>query len=302
MFVANQAMDTPLVSICIISYNQAAYIRQAVDSTLHQQVNFSLEIIIADDYSTDGTKEIIVGYEKKNPGLIRILPRIANVGAAKNFTELLSAANGRYIAYLEGDDYWTDNDKLQQQIDILETNPGYVSCFTNVLETFSDEVNDARNYLQNGCFPKSVIGFNELIYKNYIQTCSVVFRNKLVTSFPDWYIKLKVGDWPLHLLLSQYGDSYYIHKVMALHRNHSMGTWSARTKLQRIYATLEVYDAIKENTGVTNSKHFRKAKSNLVLSAVKYCIQEKKIGDAIKNFVKGFLLYPKNLYEKKLPF
>ncbi len=302
MPVAHPKQTDPLVTVCLITYNHALFIVQAIESILTQKTDFYFNLIIADDCSKDGTTGIISNYAVRYPEIITPILQNPNVGAGKNYGQLIAAAKGKYIAYLEGDDYWADEHKLQEQVNILEANPHYVSCFTNVLETFTEDINGKNNYLQNGCFPKSVIGFKELIYKNYIQTCSIVFRNGLVTPFPDWFINLKVGDWPLHILLSQYGDSYYIHKLMAVHRNHSMGVWSSKTRLQQIEATLEAYNAINTHTGLGSSVHFKKALSNVLLSSVKYAVGEKKLLKACKNFIRGFLLYPKNLYEKKLPF
>lgn len=292
------SMEQPLVSICIISYNQALFIAQAIESALMQDCNFLTEIVIADDCSTDGTSEIINRYSEKHPLKIRVLPGDKNLGPAKNFARLIASAKGKYIAYLEGDDYWTEKRKLRKQIAILESNPQFVSCFTNALETFSEDVNDKRNFLQNGCNPKSVIGFKEMIYINYIQTSTLVFRNNLLPPFADWYFGLNVGDWPMHLMLSKFGDSFYIDEVMSIHRNHSLGTWSSRTKLQRIEETLKMYNQIGLNTWIGKTTDFRKAKSNVLLSAVKYCFQEKKILKAVNNFIMGVLLYPKNLFEK----
>ena len=302
MLLLNPNAKESLVTVCLITYNQAVFIEQAIQSILQQKTDFYFNVVIADDCSNDGTTDIVKKYAAQYPEIITAILQNPNVGPGKNYGELIDTATGKYIAYLEGDDYWTDDNKLQGQVNILEVNPEYVSCFTNVLEIYSEDVKDKRNYLQNGSYPKSIIGYNELIYKNYIQTCSIVFRNKLANPFPKWVINLKVGDWPLHILLSQYGDSFYIHKVMAAHRNHPMGLWSSKTKLKRIEATLEAYEAIKANTKLPDNFHYRKAKSNVLLSTVKYYIREKKIGKALKNFINGFLLYPKNLYEKKIPF
>ena len=106
-------MSKPLVSVCIITYNQESYIRQAIESVLMQKVNFPWEIIIADDCSKDKTREIILEYKDRFPDLIKPLFQKRNVGGGKNFTDLINAATGKYVAYLEGDDYWTDDGKLQ---------------------------------------------------------------------------------------------------------------------------------------------------------------------------------------------
>jgi len=123
-------METALLSVCFICYNQAPFIRQALDSVLAQKVSFSWEILIADDRSTDGTREIVLDYQSRYPGLIRVLPRDSNLGPARNFIDLINSATGKYIAYLEGDDYWTLDTKLQQQVDFLEENPLFAICFT----------------------------------------------------------------------------------------------------------------------------------------------------------------------------
>jgi glycosyltransferase involved in cell wall biosynthesis len=301
MEILNPIKKESLLTVCLITYNHAIYIEKALKSILEQETNFYFNIVIADDCSTDGTTDIIRNYVAQYPEKITAILQKPNVGAGKNYGQLLTAAKGKYIAYLEADDYWTENTKLQQQMGILQANPSYVSCFTNVKEIFSEDENDSRNFLHNGCYPKSVIGFDELIYKNYIQTCSVVFKNGLATPLPEWLIKLKLGDWPLHILLSAHGQSFYIHKVMAVHRNNSSGLWSSKSKLARIEATLGAYEAISTNTNMGKSSNFKKAKSNVLLSSVKYCFQEKAFAKAFLNFVNGFLLYPKNIIESKIP-
>ena len=118
----------PLVSVVVLAYNQAAYIRRAVDGILSQKTDFSFEILIGDDASTDGTGEILREYAKKHPGRIRLFLREENLGASRNVYELLCAARGTYIATCEGDDYWVSPHKLQKQKEALEENPACVGC------------------------------------------------------------------------------------------------------------------------------------------------------------------------------
>jgi len=300
MTVINPGKKDSLLTVCLITYNHRPYIQQAIEGILMQETNFYFDIVIADDNSTDGTTEIVKQYAEKHKDKITAILQSPNVGAGQNFSQLLNAAGGKYIAYFEGDDYWMDETKLQSQVDILEANPGYVSCFTKVLETFSEDVTDKQNFFHTGCWPKTVIGFDELIYINYIQTSSLMFRNNLATPLPAWLLKLSVGDWPLNLLLSQHGDSYYINRQTSVHRNHSNGAWSSKTNLQRIESTLEMYNAIEKHTDIWQSKHFKKAKSNVLLSAVKYSLKEKRYSTAINNFIRGIVLYPGNLFGVKI--
>ena len=138
-------METPLVSICCLTYNHARFIRKCLDGFLMQQTDFPIEILIHDDCSTDGTIEIIQEYTAKYPELIFPLYEEENQysrgGAGKMDLYNYRRARGKYIAYCEGDDYWTDPLKLQNQVDFMEANPEYSVCFheCTVCDTWNGE-------------------------------------------------------------------------------------------------------------------------------------------------------------------
>ena len=117
----------PLVSIIVPTYNCEGYIKQALDSILMQECDFSYEILIGDDASTDGTPQILLDYAARHE-CIKLFLRETNLGAAKNCIELLKTARGKYLATLEGDDIWTSKNKLRAQIHFLENNPEFVGC------------------------------------------------------------------------------------------------------------------------------------------------------------------------------
>lgn len=119
----------PLLSIVTITYNHEPYIRQCIEGVLMQQVNFPIEFIIAEDCSTDGTLAICKEYAIKYPNLIQLITSENNVGAIANERRAMKAAKGKYIAFCEGDDYWTDPTKLQKQVDFLEEHPEYSVSF-----------------------------------------------------------------------------------------------------------------------------------------------------------------------------
>ena len=125
-------MKKPLLSVCLITYNHANYIEQAIEGVLMQSVNFSWELIIADDFSTDGTREILLKYKEKYPNFIKLLLQEKNVGPGKNFSDLLNEPQSKYIAYFEGDDYWIDPLKLQKQVDFIESHPDYVLIHSDI--------------------------------------------------------------------------------------------------------------------------------------------------------------------------
>lgn len=117
-----------MVSVVLTTYNQEKYIGKAVDSILAQEVSFPMEILIGEDCSTDGTADVLREYEIKYPGRFQVFYREKNLGANRNTYELHIRTKGKYIAGLEGDDYWSDIHKLQKQVDFLESHPEYYSC------------------------------------------------------------------------------------------------------------------------------------------------------------------------------
>ncbi len=122
-------MHEPVLSVLFITYNHEKYIRQALDSVLAQKTAFSIEIVIGEDFSTDNTREILKEYKTKFPDKIRLLFRSKNFGRPTlNVYETAMCCRGRYIATLEGDDYWTDDHKLQKAVDFLEKHPEYSGC------------------------------------------------------------------------------------------------------------------------------------------------------------------------------
>lgn len=170
-------MDNPKVTVWLSTYNQEPYIAQALDSILMQKTDFPFEIIAADDCSTDGTQEIILDYQKRYPGMIVTYFTPENTGGCRKLTGCIDAGlfRGEYLSYLEGDDYWLGEDRLQVLVDFLEANPEYsrVSHRRKVI----DEKGADRGF----DIPKAVLGKpftieDFLAGKNYSDFGSV-FRN-----------------------------------------------------------------------------------------------------------------------------
>lgn len=227
---------TPLVSCCLITYNHSDYINQAIESILMQHTDFNFEIIIADDCSKDGTKEKIKYYADKFPEKIKPIIREKNVGPAKNFIELLNAATGKYIAYLDGDDYWTDNLKLQQQVDFLEANNDYAISSHNT--TVQDK--NKKCYLYSGIATQkksfhTTFKLIDYLQTHFIHSSALVFRRSMLKPFPDWYAGAFSGDGFLILLLALEGNIHYINKPMSLyrHNSNSISNYSSRIEINK---------------------------------------------------------------------
>jgi glycosyltransferase involved in cell wall biosynthesis len=217
--------NIPLLSVCLITYNHVKYIAQAIDGVLMQKVNFAWELIIADDYSTDGTRDILISYQKKHPEFIKLILQKKNVGAYRNWMDMIAYPQGQYIAYLDGDDYWTDPLKLQKQVDFLEANPEFVICGHHTNELFNDTL---RAPLNLGATNNGVFTIEDLAKGNLVYSPSVVYRNGLIEQLPPWFENASAGDYALHMLNARKGKIKYLPDTMAVYRIHTEGAWAAQ--------------------------------------------------------------------------
>lgn len=232
----------PKVSVHMITYNHERFIKQALDSVLMQNVNFEYEIVIGEDCSTDRTQEIVLQFQQTYPDRIRPLLREKNVGMNVNFIETLQACRGKYIALLEGDDYWTSRQKLQRQVDFLDCHPDCSSCFHTVQVVCDD--GSKRPRLSPSKSEKEIFTVQDLLRSNFMKTCSVMFRSGLIGEFPEWFEQVKLLDWPLHILNAQHGDVGFINDVMAVYRIHPGAIWSKKDFVERIQESIDMLDRI----------------------------------------------------------
>lgn len=166
-----------MLSVIIISYNQEKYIQEAIDSVLNQKTKYEYEVLLADDCSPDNTKEVLKEYQKKYPDKIKVLPRKSNLGANKNIMDAYLKCKGKYVTVLEGDDYWNNENKIQIQIDFLESHPEYIGIShiqegrdnnKKILGYFPERlkedfvINDLEDLLEN----EKIYSFTATIHKN----------------------------------------------------------------------------------------------------------------------------------------
>ena len=219
------------ISCHIITYNQKDYISKCIDGVLMQKVNFSMEIVIGDDKSTDGTREILINYANKYPDLIMLNLRDVRgegIPGKQNFVSTLEMCKGEYISLCDGDDYWTDPLKLQKQVDFLEENLDYVLCFhqVNILKPNDEIVDDFITKV-----PENYETIETLaLFGNYIHTPSVVFRN-IINALPLEFEHSPIGDFFLYLILAEYGKLKFLEEKMAVYR-HGVGVFSAETDMK----------------------------------------------------------------------
>lgn len=229
-----------MVSICCLVYNHEKYLRKCLDGFVMQKTNFKYEVLIHDDASTDHSADIIREYEKKYPDIIKPIYQTDNQyskGVKISWTYQYPRAKGKYIALCEGDDYWTDELKLQKQFDVLELNTDCVFC-THIVSCISEDGRTLeRRYPDIVNLPSKVNSRNWIQYSlsfHHFQTSSYFFRTdsviKLQSNLPEFIKMAKVGDIPLMLLLAFDGECYFINEKMSCYRCGSIGSWTSRQK------------------------------------------------------------------------
>ena len=267
-------MSKPLVSICCLSFNHEKFIQQCLDGFLMQKTDFTYEVLIHDDASTDKTADIIREYEKKHPDIIKPIYQTENqyskgVAVTRKFN--FSRAQGDYIAMCEGDDYWTDPLKLQKQVDFLESNLDYGLCFHNV-NVLTSESNTIKpdDYSNNS---PEISTIEDLAKKNYINTLSVVLRNDFtLPTFTSGFIS---GDWALYIIQIKDRKIKRINDTMGVYRIHKGGVWSSITKDDKLKFLINTIQLILDNVPLSETPnfHLRKRLKKLKFKRFKHRIK-----------------------------
>lgn len=223
-------MDGIEVSIICLTYNQEKYIRDTLDGFLIQQTNFSYEILVHDDVSTDGTVEILKEYQQKYPNKIRLILEEENqyskgVDLTKDICFPL--ARGKYIAFCEGDDYWTYKGKLQAQYDIMEADPEISLCYHNAVV-----YNEGKDTLFLNVFShkSGYIKDRDVICptKGWYPTASSFYRAEYLRDYPD--LHAPTGDEGMRCYMACKGRLYFINQAWCVYREASDGGWNTKFK------------------------------------------------------------------------
>lgn len=239
---------SPLVSVCIQTYQHAPYIKDCLESVLNQKTNFEYEVLLGEDCSTDGTREICMKYAEQYPDKIKLFLHSRDTviyinGRATgryNFINNLKHVRGKYIAICDGDDYWSDTLKLQKQIEFLENNNDYSMCFHAVdILTKGAYVDDKEISI-----PEETSSIVDLAKCNYIRTVSCVYRNNLSKNYPDIIYTAPAGDYVLHMLMAEYGKIKYFPEKMAVYRIHEGGRWSQMSRARILVNWIKVLDLL----------------------------------------------------------
>jgi glycosyltransferase involved in cell wall biosynthesis len=245
----------PKLSVCMITYNHERYIEQAVKSALAQETTFPFEIVVGEDCSTDRTRDILLQLKSQHSDRIRLLLHERNMGVMNNFAQTLLECRGQYLAMLEGDDYWTDPGKLQKQVEALDAHPDWTIAFHRVRCVHED--GSQPDYAYPATVPRDVLSIDHIIRRNFIQTCSAVYRNDIVERLPEFFADLRLGDWPFALLHADRGYVGFLPDVMAVYRIHRQGVWSMTGEIARYRSTIEMLTAVDKHFAGRHRRQIR---------------------------------------------
>ncbi len=219
----------PVLSVLTMTRNHKDYIADCMESVIAQKTDFPIEHIIIDDASDDGTQDIIDNYAVKHPHIRPIY--MPGQGASRNVSMLFSACKSEYAALCDGDDYFTDPNKLQMQVDFLRENKDCSVCFHPVHVKFENGQRDDFIFPMLEQLPrksKQRFYLADLVQGNFIQTNSVVYRWRFRDGLPEWFNPyLCPGDWYWHLLHAETGKIGFIPRVMSVYRRHSSALYSS---------------------------------------------------------------------------
>lgn len=252
-------MTNYTVAVWCITYNQKDFIKDALNGFVMQKTNFPFVVIVHDDKSTDGTSDIILEYAKKYPNIIIPVIESENQWSKGGLKHIVNIMNshyriGKYIAFCEGDDYWTSPDKLQTQIDFLESHPEYSMCFHSAkkkyecnsiawinCENIGDKDYDATDLFVNWTVP----------------TASVVCRKEAMEFYANIKGAERIQNYDIFIILScaMTGKIRGISKQMSVYRIQGEGlTYNQKALIKCKMNNPEHFMCLKENFPIVNSK------------------------------------------------
>jgi glycosyltransferase involved in cell wall biosynthesis len=252
-----------ILTSVLLTYNHEKSVAKAFDSILEQKTDFEFEIFVLEDRSTDRTTDICREYKEKYPDKISLFLNEKNLGVTRNLKQGLLNVKSKYFAFLEGDDYWCDKNKLQKQVEALEQNPDCMICGHNTL--FKDIVTRKEWLLVDSS--KFNIKSKYTLKDNFgVHPSSRVYRNTIdLTDVPSNML----FDTHIYLLYLTRGDLFYIDEVMSVYNKTGTSFWSGKSRKERRLLALELrYQANKYFNFAYDYKYYPNSKYLKALKSI----------------------------------
>ena len=222
------------ITVIVMTYNQKDYIRESLDSILRQKINVDFNILIHDDCSSDGTSEIIDEYKKQYPDKIEVIHQKDRTYPVVGFngmlyTYVVPKIESDYIAYCDGDDYWTDDEKIKKQYDFMVSHPEYSMCFHSAYQLRPNNDMSSKWFIKD----EGDIDMSDIISERpgvCVATSSIFLRGEVFKDFSDWRKKYPVEDVPMYITAAMQGKIHRLKDVMCVYRQFAVGSWSAQNQ------------------------------------------------------------------------
>jgi len=231
--------DAPKVSVVLRTYEHEPFIAQAIESVLIQRAGFPFELVIGEDCSRDGTREIVSAYADRHPGLIKTVLPARNLGHGEIFRRALDATAGELVAYLDGDDYWTSPLKLARQVEFLERNPRCANCFHDVSLVY-DRAGIPSGAL-SPAFGDGQFGLEQIVMECFVPAPAMMFRREVAAGLRPWVFDSAWIDWLIHIRSAELGPIGYLPEPMAAYRVHQGGMFSAMDRVSQLQEDVAFY-------------------------------------------------------------
>lgn len=288
----------PLVSVIMLAYNHETYIREAVESIVKQDADFDFELLIGEDASTDATLAVCKELQQANHHIIRLVTSADNVGMHRNFARLWCRAEGEYIAFCEGDDYWIDSKKLNKQVDFLTANFDFSLCGTYT-QPIQQNTQNSWNYEEviKPEVVKNKYSFAELIPRYNFHFSSVMVRKNAI-EFPAWFWDVYCVDRPLYLIATERKSAGLIPEITSIYRRHSGGNWFPLDLERKAQSSIHLFQSMKDHFDRRHIFAFEQTLGDILLYYTTKSLHEGQRSTA-KNIFRETLKYRKtqNLYE-----
>lgn len=291
--------DAPMVSVVMIACNNEATLREAIDGVLGQQCDFSIELLVSDDASSDSTPAIIDEYARLYPGVVMPLHHDVNVGIQRNYLSVFPHCRGRYMAMCDADDYWCSRHKLARQVAYMESHEGCAVCFHRVVNLYLP----SREMSLSGRPARADMTINDLARANVITNMSVMYRRSLVDlgALPGWMEEVKLVDYVMHMLYAAHGSIHFINRPMGVYRQWSGGAWSRTSRERQLAMSLKVRQYLMEQFSDRPAVVAGLKEASLKIEEAMARVAAGETGLPPRSGVKGLLTTVRKMVSRLLP-
>ncbi len=254
-----------LVDVLLVCYNQEKYIEKTLRSILSQKTTFDYRVVVADDCSKDNTVNIIRRIEKECGKEFTYLDGSTNLGISGNYYRSFNSCDAKYVAVMEGDDYWIDEYRLQKHVDFLETHEDYSMSFNKIVVTTSDNHSHIQPVFDDEDYDKGYykVDGNILAGSNVIGNFSAcVYRAALLKTI-EKEIFMNGYDWIVNLKMAQMGKICCLLQPQSVYRLHAGGVWSRMSRIDQIKDVLDAIERYDRLTDYEFTDSFKKHSSIL---------------------------------------